>query len=190
MLHGAHRVDRQLQRQLAVGRATQLVVDDAERAVLAAGRSDRLCRAAQCAVSRASVLNLELAVERMLQQPLDDRRLPFGLDLKHRFGQTLVGGRTEKTRALHGGFVLGQLREQRLDHFAENLARLRQILRRNAADVPGGSTPRRTSGTLRGRRCRALSDSAWLRLRDLPRRLKHALGKESGTGTGDSARAS
>ena len=34
MLHGAHRVDRQLQRKLAVGRAAQLVVDDAERMVL------------------------------------------------------------------------------------------------------------------------------------------------------------
>ena len=68
----------------------------------------------------------------MLQQPLDDRRLPLGFDLKHRFGKPFIGGRSEEPRALHRRLVLGQRREQRLDDLAEHRARLRQILRRNA----------------------------------------------------------
>ena len=78
MLDRADGVDRQLQRQLAIGRAAQLVVDDAERAVLQ--QIDAIGFSAQRDAPGLGLRpNLELAVERMLQQPLDAPASPIRL---------------------------------------------------------------------------------------------------------------
>src|SRR5688572_17446548 len=130
MLHGANRVDGQLQRELAIGRAAQLVIDDAKRMVLQ--QIDAIGFSTQRDAPRLRFrLNFEFAVERMLQQSLHDRSFPFRLDLKHGFCQPLVGGRTEQPCALHGRLVFRQSCEQRLDDLAENRAGLRQVVRRN-----------------------------------------------------------
>src|SRR5687767_4263378 len=80
VLHGTHGVHGQLQRKLAIGCTAQLVIDDAERMVLqqvdAIGLSTQ-----RDAPGLGFCSNLKLPVERMLQQPLDDRRLPLGFHL-------------------------------------------------------------------------------------------------------------
>ena len=76
VLDRADGVDRQLQRLLAIGRAAQLVVDDAERPVLQ--QIDPIGFSAQRDTPGFGLgLNLELALERMLQQPLEDGRRPI-----------------------------------------------------------------------------------------------------------------
>ena len=131
VLDCADGVDRQLQRLLAIWRPAQLVVDDAERPILE--QIDPIGFSAQRDTPRSCFgLNIELALERLLQQPLAHGCVPLSLELKHCLGQPFIGGRTEKPCALYGRFVLGQLREQGLDHVPENQPSLRQILRRDA----------------------------------------------------------
>jgi hypothetical protein len=118
VLDGADGIDRQLQRLLAIWRAAKLVVDDAERPILE--QIDPIGLSAQRNTACSSFgLNVELAVERLLQQPLAHRCFPFRLELKDGLGQPFIGGRSEEACALDGRFVVGQLRQQGLDDVHE-----------------------------------------------------------------------
>jgi hypothetical protein len=71
-----------LQRLFAIGRPAQLVVDDAERPILE--QIDPIGFAAQRDTPRSRFgLNIEVALERLLQQPLAHRCVPLRLELEH-----------------------------------------------------------------------------------------------------------
>ena len=132
MLHGADRIDRQLQRLLPIWRAAELVVDDAESPVCE--KVDAIGLSAKRNAPRPRlVLNVELTFQGVFEQPLHHRRFPLGLSLEDRLGQPFVGRRTEQPRALHRRLVVGQRCQERLDDLAEYRPRLGQVLRGDAS---------------------------------------------------------
>src|SRR5262249_43456311 len=104
-----------------IGWPPELVVDQPERPVLEEIDPVRLAAQPDATIFIADA-ERELALERMLQQPLDNARGPLGFHAKDSFAKTGRSRRPEQARPLETAFGFRQRRDIAFDNVREERA--------------------------------------------------------------------